>query len=190
MVPGSPSTSRWRSVSGMPRRWQATIGGCLARMRPCRARCSGWGRAASSGSAAVAAAGEWFVISGRELARAGPGQRVVDTFAALGPQGHSAFPAGGPARPHGVGCWWRLGQSPLYPDLLLETCHQLLGEAATSPVEANAPKLQGRVLVADDHPINRALLARQLAILGVDAEVVDDGDKALRTGRGRHSPCC
>ncbi len=24
------------------RRWQATIGGCLARMRPCRARCSGW----------------------------------------------------------------------------------------------------------------------------------------------------
>ncbi len=51
-VPGSPSTSRWRRVSGMPRRWQATIGGCLARMRPCRARCSGWGQAASSGSTA------------------------------------------------------------------------------------------------------------------------------------------
>ncbi|HDX9008827.1 TPA: transporter substrate-binding domain-containing protein [Aeromonas dhakensis] len=85
----------------------------------------------------------------------------------------------------GSGAWWRLGQSPLYPDLLLETCHQLLGEAAISPVEANAPKLHGRVLVADDHPINRALLARQLAILGVDAEVVDDGDKALRTWQGQ-----
>ncbi len=41
------------------------------------------------------------------------------------------------------------------------------------------------MLVADDHPINRALLARQLAILGVDAEVVDDGDKALRTWQGQ-----
>ncbi|WP_240039899.1 response regulator, partial [Aeromonas hydrophila] len=69
--------------------------------------------------------------------------------------------------------------------LLLETCHQLLGEAAISPLEANAPKLQGRVLVADYHPINRALLARQLAFLGVDAEVVDDGDKALRTWQGQ-----
>ncbi|MGY3892294.1 ATP-binding protein [Aeromonas enterica] len=81
--------------------------------------------------------------------------------------------------------WWRLGQSPLYPDLLLETCHQLLGEKAIHPVQAHAAQLQGRVLVADDHPINRALLARQLAILGVDAEVVDDGEKALRTWQGQ-----
>ncbi|MGL4356521.1 MAG: ATP-binding protein [Aeromonas popoffii] len=81
--------------------------------------------------------------------------------------------------------WWRLGQSPLYPDLLLETCHQLLGEKAINPVQAHAAQLQGRVLVADDHPINRALLARQLGILGVDAEVVDDGEKALRTWQGQ-----
>ncbi|MFM1643202.1 ATP-binding protein [Aeromonas salmonicida] len=85
----------------------------------------------------------------------------------------------------GSDAWWRLGQSPLYPDLLLETCHQLLGEKAINPVEAHTAKLQGRVLVADDHPINRALLARQLAILGVDAEVVDDGEKALRTWQGQ-----
>ncbi|MGL5127882.1 MAG: ATP-binding protein [Aeromonas popoffii] len=81
--------------------------------------------------------------------------------------------------------WWRLGQSPLYPDLLLETCHQLLGEKAINPVRAHIAQLQGRVLVADDHPINRALLARQLGILGVDAEVVDDGEKALRTWQGQ-----
>lgn len=85
----------------------------------------------------------------------------------------------------GSDAWWRLGQSPLYPDLLLETCHQLLGEKAIHPVQAYAAQLQGRVLVADDHPINRALLARQLAILGVDAEVVDDGEKALRTWQGQ-----
>ena len=84
----------------------------------------------------------------------------------------------------GSGAWWRLGQSPLYPDLLLETCHQLLG-GGDQPGRSQCPKLQGRVLVADDHPINRALLARQLAILGVDAEVVDDGDKALRTWQGQ-----
>jgi CheY-like chemotaxis protein len=35
------------------------------------------------------------------------------------------------------------------------------------------------VLVADDHPINRALLTRQLALLGLDAEVVNDGAQAL-----------
>ncbi|MNZ75279.1 Sensor histidine kinase RcsC [compost metagenome] len=85
----------------------------------------------------------------------------------------------------GSDAWWRLGQSPLYPDLLLETCRQLAGERATQPGQFLVDKLQGRVLVADDHPINRALLARQLAILGIDAELVDDGEKALRAWQGR-----
>lgn len=85
----------------------------------------------------------------------------------------------------GSDAWWRLGQSPLYPDLLLETCRQLAGERATQPGQFLVDKLQGRVLVADDHPINRALLARQLAILGIDAELVDDGEKALRAWQGQ-----
>ncbi|WP_310597976.1 transporter substrate-binding domain-containing protein [Aeromonas aquatica] len=85
----------------------------------------------------------------------------------------------------GSDAWWRLGQSPLYPDLLLETCRQLSGERAAQPVQALGDKLQGRVLVADDHPVNRALLARQLAILGIDAELVDDGEKALRAWQGQ-----
>lgn len=76
--------------------------------------------------------------------------------------------------------WWRLGQSPLYPDLLLESCHELLHKPDSRAPSVLATKLDGRVLVADDHPVNRALLARQLAILGIDAHVVEDGEKALQ----------
>ena len=85
----------------------------------------------------------------------------------------------------GSDVWWRLGQSPLYPDLLLETCRQLAGARATQPGQSLVDKLQGRVLVADDHPINRALLARQLAILGIEAELVNDGEQALRAWQGQ-----
>lgn len=80
--------------------------------------------------------------------------------------------------------WWRLGQSPLYPDLLLESCNEL-ASAGPAPVrEIPAPKMGGRVLVVDDHPVNQTLLVRQLAILGVECEVVDDGDKALQVWQG------
>ena len=39
-----------------------------------------------------------------------------------------------PMRPcgaHGGDAWWRLGQSPLYPDLLLETCQSLFNQQAS-----------------------------------------------------------
>lgn len=81
--------------------------------------------------------------------------------------------------------WWRLGLSPLYPDLLLETCHQLAGKGVPQPAQLQVDKLQGRILVADDHPVNRALLARQLAILGIEAVLVEDGEKALRAWQGQ-----
>ncbi|TNI90753.1 ATP-binding protein [Aeromonas allosaccharophila] len=76
--------------------------------------------------------------------------------------------------------WWRLGQSPLYPDLLLESCRELITGRAITINATSIEKLGGRVLVADDHLVNRALLTRQLAILGVECEVVEDGEKALR----------
>lgn len=85
----------------------------------------------------------------------------------------------------GSDAWWRLGQSPLYPDLLLETCLQLSGERPAASEPLRVDKLQGRVLVADDHPVNRALLARQLAILGIEAELVEDGEKALKAWQGQ-----
>lgn len=80
--------------------------------------------------------------------------------------------------------WWRLGSSLLYPDLLLETCLQLMNTHRQSVTVFTPPALlTGQVLVADDHPVNRALLARQLAILGIEAELVDDGEKALQAWR-------
>ncbi|MGL5326828.1 MAG: ATP-binding protein [Aeromonas sp.] len=81
--------------------------------------------------------------------------------------------------------WWRQGLSPLYPDLLLESCLALLQERVAPVLPALIDKLGGRVLVADDHPVNRALLARQLAILGIEAQVVEDGEKALRAWQGQ-----
>jgi signal transduction histidine kinase/DNA-binding response OmpR family regulator len=57
---------------------------------------------------------------------------------------------------------------------------------AAAPAEAPAPKLvapsvavSGRVLVVDDHPVNREVLSRQLALLGVGADSAEDGAQAL-----------
>jgi len=80
----------------------------------------------------------------------------------------------GPAR------WWRLGLSPLYPDLLLESGRELLCGVVNPVMATHADKLNGRVLVADDHPVNRALLERQLGILGVECVVVENGEQALQ----------
>lgn len=80
----------------------------------------------------------------------------------------------GPAR------WWRLGLSPLYPDLLLESGRELLCGVVNPVMATHADKLSGRVLVADDHPVNRALLERQLGILGVECVVVENGEQALQ----------
>jgi PAS domain S-box-containing protein len=75
--------------------------------------------------------------------------------------------------------WWRLGTSPLYPDLLQDTCKQLLfaTEINTNPMSGRI--LRGRILVADDHPINREVMARQLAMFNLDTVLVNDGDQAL-----------
>ncbi|MFM5687399.1 response regulator, partial [Aeromonas caviae] len=80
----------------------------------------------------------------------------------------------GPAR------WWRLGLSPLYPDLLLESGRELLCGVVNPVMATHSDKLSGRVLVADDHPVNRALLERQLGILGVECVVVENGEQALQ----------
>ena len=43
-----------------------------------------------------------------------------------------------------------------------------------------------RILVAEDHPINRAVISRQLQRLGYPHEVVDDGRAALEALAARH----
>lgn len=46
---------------------------------------------------------------------------------------------------------------------------------SVAPAEGGRP----RVLVVDDHPVNREVLARQLDILGIAADTADDGVEAL-----------
>ncbi|SDD88018.1 Signal transduction histidine kinase [Belnapia rosea] len=65
------------------------------------------------------------------------------------------------------------------------------GDAA-APAAAAAPPatpqaLEGlpKLLVADDHPVNREVMLRQLEVLGLSADVAEDGAEALRLWRAR-----
>ena len=77
---------------------------------------------------------------------------------------------------------------------------EALAEAGQTPIRIAAaasvpPLVQGaataaapRVLVVDDHPVNRKLLARQLGLLGLRAEMAENGEAALALWRaGRHA---
>ncbi len=46
-------------------------------------------------------------------------------------------------------------------------------------VSVNRSTARPRILVADDHPVNREVLVRQLELLGVNADTVNDGVEAL-----------
>jgi CheY-like chemotaxis protein/two-component sensor histidine kinase len=50
--------------------------------------------------------------------------------------------------------------------------------AAIAPVASDAA-VRPRVLVVDDHPVNREVLVRQLDLLGIDADTANDGREAL-----------
>ena len=71
---------------------------------------------------------------------------------------------------------------PLLHHAVAEACREALGELGveeTAPSLAPAPPAHGHVLVAEDHPVNRALIARQLDRLGYTHTVVEDGERAL-----------
>jgi PAS domain S-box-containing protein len=60
--------------------------------------------------------------------------------------------------------------------------------AKASP--ANRSKTRPRVLVADDHPVNREVLVRQLELLGIDSDTTNDGVEALEAwdaSQGRYA---
>jgi len=61
--------------------------------------------------------------------------------------------------------------SPLHRLLRRDTRHQ---ELPAGPIEARP-----RVLVVDDHPVNREVLVRQLELIGVAADTSEDGIAAL-----------
>ncbi|WP_199100020.1 ATP-binding protein [Dyella sp. ASV21] len=46
------------------------------------------------------------------------------------------------------------------------------------------PQLRGDVLVAEDHPVSQRLIARQLALLGLNCDIVDNGRDALEALHG------
>lgn len=53
------------------------------------------------------------------------------------------------------------------------------GHWSDPPPTGDTPALRGRVLVVEDHPVSQRLIARQLALLGIASEVVDNGVDAL-----------
>ena len=64
--------------------------------------------------------------------------------------------------------------------------------SAARPVRAASAraKTRARMLVADDHPVNREVLVRQLELLGVDADTVNDGVEAIEAwaaAKGRYA---
>jgi signal transduction histidine kinase/CheY-like chemotaxis protein len=100
--------------------------------------------------------------------------------------------SGAPARPGDEDERILLGANPLKWQAVARACALALEPAGSpratgSPVAASAAPVSaatapapsaGRILVAEDHPVNRALAQRQLALLGWSCDVVDDGRAA------------
>jgi signal transduction histidine kinase/CheY-like chemotaxis protein len=80
--------------------------------------------------------------------------------------------------PEGV----RLACNPVLWHVLKDACLSALGGRQSGPVLPAAttlPSWGGMILVAEDHPTNRAVIARQLEAMGHDYTLVDDGQQAL-----------
>lgn len=80
---------------------------------------------------------------------------------------------------------------PLRWRALLRACLRALeldDSEATVASEADAmlslPALSGYVLIAEDHPVSQRLIARQLALLGLSCDIVDNGHDALEALSG------
>ncbi len=58
--------------------------------------------------------------------------------------------------------------------------------AGSAPAERSRRKARPRVLVVDDHPVNRDVLMRQLDLLGIAADTVNDGVDGLSAWDGGH----
>jgi CheY-like chemotaxis protein len=103
----------------------------------------------------------------------------------------AAIPSGGTERRDER---WFLSTNPLRWQALLRACLgalELRDEAypelapaaeAQAPVAPSLPTLpahRGYLLVAEDHPVSQQLIQRQLAVLGLDCDIVDNGADAF-----------
>lgn len=78
-----------------------------------------------------------------------------------------------------------LGAHPLKWQSVLRACTQALAPDGTTDAVPAAEGVRragagGRVLVAEDHPVNQSLVRRQLALLGWACDVVENGEAALQ----------
>ena len=60
----------------------------------------------------------------------------------------------------------------------------LPGASLLASAQADLPQHRGHVLVAEDHPISQQLIGRQLALLGLSCDVVDNGQDAYEALSG------
>ena len=77
-----------------------------------------------------------------------------------------------------------LGGQPLLWRSAVDACHVALGLPMPPHAAAESAGHQrhdARILVAEDHPINRAVISRQLERLGYPHTIVENGQEALRT---------
>jgi two-component system sensor histidine kinase EvgS len=76
-----------------------------------------------------------------------------------------------------------LGCQPLLWRSAIDACHVALGLSPPPHAVAESAGSQrhdARILVAEDHPINRAVISRQLERLGYPHTIVENGQDALR----------
>lgn len=80
--------------------------------------------------------------------------------------------------------------NPLLQRAVHEACRAAFGLAtangAHAPIRKESAQRQARVLVAEDHPVNRVVIARQLAHLGYPFSLVEDGEQALQLLASSH----
>ena len=67
----------------------------------------------------------------------------------------------------------------LLRDSLFQMVHGLIGTPASAVPKSDSPLLTGRVLLAEDNPINQKVACGMLRRLGLAVEVADDGAAAL-----------
>ena len=76
---------------------------------------------------------------------------------------------------------------PLHEDVALEDAHEQVAPAmlpARQHTTAMSEQPKARILLADDQPINREVIQRQLELLGYSADAVADGAEALTAWQG------
>jgi signal transduction histidine kinase/FixJ family two-component response regulator/HPt (histidine-containing phosphotransfer) domain-containing protein len=72
---------------------------------------------------------------------------------------------------------------------LVAAADSIPGADSLVPLAAPTPGADlPRLLVVDDHPVNREVLARQLELLGCQADMAEDGQQGLALWRGKRHP--